>query len=262
MAKKNLAKWRRFVPLAILVVYWPLMFVTTHLSPVRLGRMDFHGHDVFLHSMAFFFLTLLYWRVRYGGQYPDPRTSKPYLVLVLMGVYGALDEITQTIVGRTGSWTDWLSDLGGAALALGMLFFFRRTIYWLIFYWLGLFFFTHSPNRAGLLRIMPEHMAQFEMVYLMIAYLILTLLWIRSMSPPGRIVMDAQVVILTLLALPLYALLDRGLCRWTGGTFSPAQLVGCLIGIAFGLIVCAACAESGAEKKDDTADQQFPQPRH
>jgi len=243
MTRKRLPNWRRWTPWILLGVYWVLIFVLTHLSPLRLGRLRFHGHEVFLHFSAYFVLTLLYWFARYGTQPPRPGTLKPYLCLGLLALYAMIDEISQSFIGRDASLIDWSSDMAGCVTALLGLLLVRRWWAWLILYWAGFFLLTHMRLEKPLLQILPSMIEQFRIAYLLIGYVILTLLWVRTVSRSRRFVINSAITGGTFFVLGGYAVLEHFLSQWTNrAPFGAAELIGSLIGIALGLIAAAVFA--------------------
>ena len=46
------------------------------------------------------------------------RLRRVLLVLVLMTIYAAVDELTQPLVNRYAAWSDWFADVFGAAAAM------------------------------------------------------------------------------------------------------------------------------------------------
>jgi VanZ family protein len=98
--------------------WWALLFVATHVP------MDLPGPvtalDKYQHAAAFLGLAVLLcaayeaWRPRQEWGY--------FGVFLAAGMYGALDEWTQSFVGRQSDVLDWLADLGGAALGVGLMF--------------------------------------------------------------------------------------------------------------------------------------------
>jgi VanZ family protein len=102
--------------LALLGGYWPLMFVSTHLSSQNRLIASLGASDKLLHFGAYaclaFLLALNWWQRRAFGW-------RQWLgVWALAAAYGAFDEISQIPVGRSCDIFDWLSDLAGGAIGL------------------------------------------------------------------------------------------------------------------------------------------------
>jgi len=100
--------------LFLTIVYWSLIVTLTHMPhPPRVGPPM---SDKLQHFIGYGILTsLVYlsmWSIR-----PDFRRTwfwAPTIVLF----YGALDEWTQPLTGRTCDIHDWLADFAGAAVAV------------------------------------------------------------------------------------------------------------------------------------------------
>jgi len=59
--------------------------------------------------------------VRVGRHTAAPRacvSSAAVAVSIAAAAYGAFDELTQPLFGRSASWGDWLADMVGAAVAV------------------------------------------------------------------------------------------------------------------------------------------------
>src|SRR5688500_16774633 len=105
--------------LLVTLVYWAGIAVLTHLP--RVPRVGPHVGDKTAHVVAYAVLgALLYvtlWAFR-------PFARPLVLATIVLGatfVYGALDEVTQPLVGRFAEWNDWVADATGAALAVAAL---------------------------------------------------------------------------------------------------------------------------------------------
>src|SRR5215216_5676731 len=85
-------------------VWWVLIATLTHLPPGRLPRVP--GSDKTHHLLAYATLALL---LGFALLFTFPRRWwLPWGVLVVGMCYGALDEVTQTWVGRTTELGDWI----------------------------------------------------------------------------------------------------------------------------------------------------------
>ena len=113
--------WR----LGMLTLYWAALFLGTHRQPGPSGVFDTYAaaFDKLLHFLAYAGLAwLLAWACQLrptGGNWR--RTIGLWLLVV---AYGALDETTQLLVGRSCHLYDWLADVAGATV--GMWIYVRR----------------------------------------------------------------------------------------------------------------------------------------
>lgn len=111
-------RWRHIAVLAAIVgLYWLAMFVGTHLPIRTTPQGDPYSFDKLEHIAAFAALSVLLsglgWSIGIG----------PWKVaaaaLLLIAVYGAVDEASQSLVQqRTPDFLDWLADVFGAALGI------------------------------------------------------------------------------------------------------------------------------------------------
>lgn len=223
----------------VLGLYWPAQFITTHIP--RPPQLQIFGRDVTLHVTAYFILTVLYWLARYGGVRPDLRQFKTYAALGLMALYAVVDELTQKLVGRDCDFLDWVSNMSGILLALALVFLLRRVVYWLIFYWVGMFLVTHWPGKSAFI-MLPVFWRQFHIAYVVMGYLVLTMLWWRSMCPEPKFMITARVAISSVFVLPAYALFSEVVNLTLGRGFNLTNLLSSLGGIILGAACAAALA--------------------
>ena len=94
--------------------WWVLIATLTHLPPSRLPLVP--GSDKTHHLLAYAALALL---LGFSLLFTFPRRWwLPWAVLVVGTCYGALDEVTQTWVGRTADFEDWIADAVGTAAGI------------------------------------------------------------------------------------------------------------------------------------------------
>lgn len=110
MATKRRLQWKDWA----LISFWLLAFIATHLPKVPKAMKPVS--DKTLHSVSFTILAgLLSWvlhgRVRGAIQHG-------VCVLLIIAVYGALDELLQIPVGRHCDFYDWLADMRGGIIGL------------------------------------------------------------------------------------------------------------------------------------------------
>ncbi len=97
----------------LLGVVWVGAFTATHIPPAGLPKTG--TGDKVLHAVGYFGLGAVFFAALAASGAGLRRTAA--LVLVLLTVYGAIDELTQPLVGRSAAWSDWLADVFGAAAA-------------------------------------------------------------------------------------------------------------------------------------------------
>jgi VanZ family protein len=105
---------------AIVVVYWLLMFVGTHLPPMpnEPSPPDEWRLDKVVHCLAFAGLAFLLCTASTISRGFHPAVY--FRVLLLVSMYAAFDEWSQSfITGRVTDWSgDWIADLLGAGIGL------------------------------------------------------------------------------------------------------------------------------------------------
>lgn len=100
----------------LLAGYWLALFVGTHLPPTFPG-LPGDNSDKLVHAAAFAGLA---WLLATAWQSSVGRLNGRHLRFAWLAVvlYGAADELTQLLVGRSATMGDWLADAAGAALGL------------------------------------------------------------------------------------------------------------------------------------------------
>ena len=106
-------RWTARVMVAVLVAFWLLLFVATHV-PLSLPAGGGSNRDKLAHFWAYFLLAVLFSaalaaRTRIGWRHL-------LLVFVIAVAYGVFDELLQIpIPDRSAEVYDWISDCLGAA---------------------------------------------------------------------------------------------------------------------------------------------------
>lgn len=114
-----------FVITTMLCVYWAVLFYSTHtqLPPGILPG----NSDKFVHFAAYGLLGALLMALRASrGSFPWTSVVARWVVL---GMYGAFDELTQLLVNRNADFQDWFADIIGAAIGIGIVTVISRTIH-------------------------------------------------------------------------------------------------------------------------------------
>ena len=114
MSRRLRSLSRRRIFLCACIALWVAAFVVTHLpadpaSTEEPNDKAFHAGGYFVLS-GMFLLALSAYRL--------PRGKRVVLVLGVMMIYAAIDELTQSLVARRPDPADWLADLAGTAAAI------------------------------------------------------------------------------------------------------------------------------------------------
>jgi VanZ family protein len=109
----------------LLTAYWLALFAATHVPKdfpaIPRGHWDKVAHFGAFAALAFLFAMAWRWS---AGMLIGVHLRFAW---ALIAAYGALDELTQPLVGRDASWLDWLADGAGAAAGLAV---FRMFLRW------------------------------------------------------------------------------------------------------------------------------------
>jgi len=238
---------RRYLFWFFLIFYWLLACFLTHLRKFPQSvQFKIFGKDTALHFLGFAMLCLLYWLARYRRLRPGIRQRQLWVTILIMGIYAALDELTQIPFGRQCDIMDWFSDMAGAVTGLVLLYWLRSVRSWMVLYWGGLLILTHWPGEGFL--VLPKVLKQFESAYLFAGYVGLTLLFWRSLCPEDRFQYSRDILLTTLIVICGYALLDETLSLWLKQGFEADDfLVGCA-GALFGSLCSILLAQQPARK--------------
>lgn len=116
MIENGLAERLKRPALLALALYTLLLLAGTHVPQPPDELMDLAGSDKRLHFAAYGVLALLAGlNLALRGLL---RPSTALLLWAALAGFGALDEITQPLVGRQAEWNDWWADLAGLASGL------------------------------------------------------------------------------------------------------------------------------------------------
>jgi hypothetical protein len=226
-AMKKLLRRHKYILLA-LGVYWPLVFTLTHI-PVQDIAGQSGMSDKTMHATAYFALTFLLWcavnpyrRVRW-----NERTT--WVVAAAVAVYGALDEYLQGFVGRSAEMQDFLANMCGMVLAMGVLGVFEFWPALLTASALAIFVVSNLSNLTGLY-------AQYHLntAFYFGGYAGLTLIWIQHLEQYLHLRRNRAVWFGVAAALPLVLL---------GGTLAAGPYFGKTVwGLDAATAVCGIAA--------------------
>ena len=112
---------RQKIALAGLALYWPILFIGTHISyqPRWVNQLgNFDSFDKVLHCLAYFILALLAWFATNRHERLDWRRVSLWWTIAAIVVYAGLDEFLQQYVeGRASDVKDFAADMTGSVAA-------------------------------------------------------------------------------------------------------------------------------------------------
>jgi len=181
--RMKITRRRKYVWTA-LAVYWPVLFVLTHIPILDVARKSGMS-DKLMHVLAYMGLMMLVWWAVSPYQRVDWRRVKVWLILAVVVWYGVIDEVLQGYVGRSADAVDFVADVAGTLAGLVLL--------WALPFWpaalvvTAVFIFCVSDlSRLALLSRYVTLNTAFQFG----GYVVFTLLWIhwrgRFVSGAGR----------------------------------------------------------------------------
>lgn len=168
--------------LLALGIYWPFLFWLTHIPVPSIARQSGMS-DKTMHVLAYFVLTFLVWFAISPYKKVNWHTMKVWIVLGIISLYALIDETIQGLerVGRSADIIDFVSDLFGVVLALGMLSF--------LGFWGSLLsvssVFIFVLSDISRLMTLPQY-ASYAIAFHFTAYTAFTLIWIQWLEQFGR----------------------------------------------------------------------------
>ena len=167
---------RQKLSVTLLVLYWPTIFVITHIPIPRMVTQS-QVSDKAIHFIAYLALIFLWWFA--VSPYKKVRWGKALVwwTLVVMVWYSATDEWLQSIVGRNADVYDFFANLAGALSGLVLLSIFS--------FWSGsvivsavIIFSITTMTRTNLAELIPTSYAVFHLL----AYAFFSLLWVQFLK--------------------------------------------------------------------------------
>jgi VanZ family protein len=164
------------IALCTLTLYWPVLFVLTHIPIPRVIRQA-DVSDKSLHFLTYLVLTFLLLSVLSDDRKVNWRRVMPWLVLFVIVLYGIFDELLQGYVsGRSSDVRDFIFDLAGVLTGLILSSFLMFWPAGLVITAIFIFGIT-NVTRTNLADILPVTNAVFHLL----AFAILTVQWIQCL---------------------------------------------------------------------------------
>ncbi len=165
---------RQKLVLTALLLYWPAIFIGTHLPQIPRWVSKVAVSDKVIHFVAYFFLSFLLWFAVNPNKKVHWRRPAVWIILFAVVWYGVIDEWLQMYVGRNADVRDFFADFAGAVTGLLILTFVNFWPASLVTAGGGIFAMTNF------LRAHPViHGFRVDLFLCVCAYFFFTLLWLR-----------------------------------------------------------------------------------
>jgi VanZ family protein len=174
-------KLRKKMVLVALALYWPTLFVLSHIPMPRV-MYEARISDKTLHFIAYFILVFLFWGSVSPYERVHWRKVKVWWVLVAVVWYGAIDEWLQGFVqGRTVDIRDFYTDLLATVASLVLL---SVLSFWPALLWVtgGSILILSICAQAKMQQYMPHAYLGFQVG----AYTFFTAQWILFIAKRHR----------------------------------------------------------------------------
>ena len=122
---------RQRVAFTLLLLYWPAIFILTHIFLPQSILTQMRASDKALHFLVYFILIILLWFSISPAKKANIKSKKVWFILLLLVIYAAIDEWLQGLcAGRTRDFMDFVSNVEGigAGFVLICLFPFRPAV--------------------------------------------------------------------------------------------------------------------------------------
>jgi VanZ family protein len=221
----SLSLQRKLVTI-VLPLYWLTIFTLTHIPIPHIVREAEVSHRM-LHVGAYLILVFLLWFAVSPDEKVDWNKAAVWWVLLTAAVYGGLDEILQSFVGRHCSVKDFFTDL--AAISGGLILFsFLRFQPALLTVAGIIIFLLANLARANLTELVPVTNATFNLF----AYATFAILWIWQIHPQASKTSRLKQLIIILTVPAGLLLVVRLFSIILGRHFTLSDVLLSIVGIA------------------------------
>jgi VanZ family protein len=212
---------RQKAVLTALLLYWPAIFIGTHIPQIPQWVGQIVVSDKVMHFVAYLLLSFLLWFAVNPDKKVRWRKPAVWFILFVVVWYGVIDEWLQMYVGRNADVHDFFADLTGAVTGLAILTFVNFWPASLVITGGGIFAMTNFLRAHPV----PDGL-RIDLLFCVCAYGFFTLLWLRFIhhflmvkAPQGRWLLGAA-------ALPIGLMLTVELfCAIAGYGFSAVWLL-------------------------------------
>jgi VanZ family protein len=228
---------RHKVGIVSLLIYWPGIFILTHIPIPQLVRRA-GVSDKALHFIAYMVLAVLVWFAVNPYRKVNWRRATVWWILFVMVLYGVVDEWLQSYVGRGADVRDFFASFSGTVAGLIILS--------LVGFWYALFAVTGICifSLTNLTQVNPADLVPvMNAMFNLFGYGLFSILWIQCMrhclsikpAQPKWLIISLAVPIVFLAAVGLFSAVAGNGFRWQDivmGTVGIAGVVGTIFSMA------------------------------
>lgn len=228
----NLPRTRKLF-LIILLLYWPLIFILTHI-PLKLDLLvQLQASDKSLHFLVYFILSFLLYFATESAQKLSLKSIKFWLLFSALLVYAAADEWLQGLVGRSCDFLDFIANLTGVVAAFVFLSF--------LSFWPALLLCTAVSiiiiTKAAQMRFTGNLSFIRPAVYFF-SYAFFTIIWSRFIFSIKSLKTSPLKWFIAAFALPVTVLLAAGIFSFLlANSFQLTEIICSLAAIFIAVIV-------------------------
>jgi len=167
--------WRHRITIILLTLYWLTLIILAHIPMPQYVRKA-GVSDKSLHFLAYLILTFLLWFAIRPDEKVSWRKSAVWWVFIIVTGYGAVDEVVQSLVGRTCDAIDIVANITG--ILTGLLLFSFLTFWPAVLFVTGIVIF----GITNLLRVnLAELLPVTNTIFHLFAYAFFSALWLYNM---------------------------------------------------------------------------------
>lgn len=165
--------FRQRATVVVLVFYWLTILILAHI-PIPQLVYQAQVSDKSLHFLAYLLLAFLFWCSISPDKKATVSSKAPWLALLILGVYGGIDEKIQPYFGRTCDALDFFANIGGILCGLVIC---ALASFWPAFLTVTAVTIFGLANlaKADITRLMPVA----NTLYHLVVYALLTAIWTR-----------------------------------------------------------------------------------
>jgi hypothetical protein len=167
--------WRHRITIVLLTFYWLTLIILAHI-PMPLYVQKAGVSDKSLHIFAYLILTFLLWFAIRPDEKVSWRKSAVWWVFIIVTGYGAVDEVVQSLVGRTCDAMDIAANITGILTGLLLFSFFS--------FWPAALFVTGIVI-FGITNLLHVNLAELlpvtNTIFHFLAYAFFSAIWLYNM---------------------------------------------------------------------------------